>query len=400
MKNLDFPPAFVTFGWCRSAYAVVWSLGQQGINLHVGDASPLAMSRFSRYCKSFTKLPDFFIQPERYFQQICKALKKTGAKVLLPCHEDVGLFSRRRDELPSDVLMALPKEQTYSLAEDKFDCIEFASKHGCPTPFTVKVNSLSELQDLAESVDLPVVIKTRAGNSAKGVCIVHSRGELCEKFRGLIQTFQLRRDRWPIIQEFLPGDAAGVCVLYDHGRCIANFAERYLRCKEPGKFGTSTLRETFENQELISHALAVMDKLEWHGVAHLDFVADKEGDFKLIEINPRLWGALALSVFSGINFPYLWYLNAIGSCEPDLPELQTRKIKCRWVVGDCVAFLGLIKQAKILDSLKLIMPEKKCYHDDFIIFDPLPFLFEVFDYFIKFAKAAGSTKPVRGNMIR
>jgi hypothetical protein len=59
MNRNKFPPAFVTYGWCRTAYTVVQSLGQKGIDVHVGDASPLAMSRFSRYCKSFTKLPVF-----------------------------------------------------------------------------------------------------------------------------------------------------------------------------------------------------------------------------------------------------------------------------------------------------------------------------------------------------
>ena len=97
VKNTNDLSAFVTYGWCRSSYAVVWSLGRRGIDVHVGDASPLAMSRVSRYCKSFTRLPDFFVEPKRYFELTCEALKKTGAKVLLPGHEDVGIFCRYRE---------------------------------------------------------------------------------------------------------------------------------------------------------------------------------------------------------------------------------------------------------------------------------------------------------------
>jgi predicted ATP-grasp superfamily ATP-dependent carboligase/ribosomal protein S18 acetylase RimI-like enzyme len=396
----DTPPAFVTYGWCRSSYAAVLSLGRRGIDVHVGDASPLAMSRFSRYCKSFTKLPDFFIEPERYFELACEALKRTGAKVLLPGHEDVGIFSRRRDELPSDVRIILPEWNNYIIAEDKFAVLELAQKTGCPAPHTREVGSLEELDDLAESTDWPVVIKTRIGNSAKGVHIAYGKKELFEKFQDFVKTFKLAQERWPIIQEFLPGEAAGVCVLYDHGQCVASFAERYLRCKEPGKFGTSTLRETFDDDQLISRSISIMDKLKWHGIAHLDFVADRNGEFKLIEINPRLWGALALAMFSGIDFPYLWYLTAIDQHKPDLLKLQNRKIKCRWVVGDCLAFAGLIKRARFLEALRLIIPEKKCYHDDFIVRDPLPLLLEIVDYFAKFVKAGGSMNPVVGNMIR
>ena len=396
----DTPPAFVTYGWCRSSYASVLSLGRRGIDVHVGDAAPLAMSRFSHYCKSFTRLPDFFIEPERYFHETCQALKRTKAKVLLPGHEDVGIFSKRINDLPLDVSIALPDWNNYSIAEDKFAVLELAQKTGCPVPQTREVGSLEELDDLSESTEWPVVIKTRIGNSAKGVRIVHGKKELVEQFEELFQTYNLPKDRWPVIQEFLPGEAAGVCVLYDHGRCVASFAERYLRCKEQGKFGTSTLRETYDNHQLISKAISIMDKLEWHGVAHLDFVADGNGEFKLIEINPRLWGALALAMFSGVDFPYLWYLTAIGRNDMDSSIIQNQKIKCRWVVGDCLAFAGLIKRGRFQEAIRLIIPERKCYHDDFFIRDPLPLLLEICDYFTKFIKAGGSMNPVVGNMIR
>ncbi len=394
------PSVFITYGWCRSSYSVVKSLGQRSIDVHIGDESPLAMSRFSRYCKSFTKLPDFFIEPKNYFDQTCRALKKTGAKVLLPCHEDVGIFAEYKDRLPDDIYVAIPQSDNYSLAEDKFDFLQVAQDADCPVPKTLKITSLSHLENVTNSIELPLIVKARTGNSAKGVAVVHSREQVMQKFQEFVDTHNLSQDRWPIVQEFLPGAAAGVCVLYEHGHCVTAFAEKYLRCKEPGRFGTSTLRETFDNHWLISRAVSVMDKLQWHGVAHLDFVADKDGVFKLIEINPRLWGAMALSVYSGIDFPYLWYLTAIGKDKPDLAESQNQKIKCRWIIGDCMAFMDLLKRGKLLEALHLFAPQRKCYHDDFSFSDPAPLMFEIFDYFSKFIKAGGVTNPVRGNMIR
>ncbi len=109
MVDNQYPPVFVTYGWCRTAYAVVLSLGRRGIDVHVSDASSSAMSRSSRYCRSYVKVPDFFVEPERYFDAICEALKKTGAGVLLPAHEDVGIFCQRRNELPPGVRVALPE---------------------------------------------------------------------------------------------------------------------------------------------------------------------------------------------------------------------------------------------------------------------------------------------------
>ncbi len=398
IEDLQQSSVFITYGWCRSSYAAVRSLGKRGIDVHVGDASPFAMSRYSHHCKSFTKLPDFFLEPDKYLESVCQALRRTRAKVLLPCHEDVGIFSRNRHLLPDDVHVAVPNSETYDLAEDKYSFLKLAEESGCPYPNTFKVNSDAELKAL-QIDDFPVVIKTRTGNSAKGVRLAQDKKDLIEKFDDLVQTFNLPESRWPVIQEFLPGEAVGVCFLYEHGQCKVSFAERYLRCKEPNRFGTSTLREVFENDDLIKHATGVMDKLQWHGVAHLDFVADKDGVFKLIEINPRLWGALSLSVVAGVDFPYYWYLSAIGKLNGPVSGLVDRKAKSRWLIGDCLAFFELIKRARFIDAIK-IMKFEKCHHDDFSLKDPVPFMFEVIDYLTKFVKAGFSTNPVTGNMIR
>lgn len=399
IKETVLPSVFVTYGWCRSSYAVVQSLGQRGIDVHVGDESPFAMARFSKYCKTFTRLPNFFIEPEKYFKSVCEALKKTGAKVLLPCHEDVGIFCRHKGRLPEKVYLAIPEMDSYNIAEDKFSIVEIAREIGCPTTETHQISSKKQLEEKAETINYPLIVKARAGNSAKGVRIAKNKKDLFTEFDELVDIFELHKDRWPIIQEFLPGEAVGVCLLYNKGKCIISFAERYVRCKEPNRFGTSTLREVFENKEVINHAIGIMNKLHWHGVAHLDFIADKDGVFKLIEINPRLWGALLLSIRSGVDFPYYWYLLAIGK----LHNLESRSInaktKCRWLIGDCMAFVGLIKRAKFIDAVKLMKLEKQCYHDDFSFGDPLPFVFEIMDYLTKFVKAGFSTNPVTENMI-
>lgn len=391
---------FATYGWCRTTYALVLSLGRRGIDVHVSDASGVAMSRYSRYCRSFTKVPDFFVEPDNYFEATCEALVKTGARVLLPAHEDVGIFCRRCNELPKGVLTALPAWDSYRVAEDKLYVLDVASQVGCPTPLTLTVHSLSHLEELSRSMTWPVALKTRIGNSAKGVRIAHNRDQLLAKFKELVKTFHLSEDRWPVVQEFLPGGAAGVCLLYNNGKCVASFAEQYLRCKEPGLFGTSTLRVPFDNPKLISLAVSVMDKLKWHGVAHIDFVADKDGTFKLIEVNPRLWGALALSVFSGVDFPYLWYLTAMG--EPLDVRLPSKypPIKCRWLAGDYMAFVELVKRGMFTEALRILVPQSKCYHDDFVLKDPLPFMFEGLDYTIKFLRSGGSTNPVIEGMVR
>ncbi len=274
------------------------------------------MSRCSQYARTFSLLPDFFAEPERYFESVCRALKRTGAEVLLPCHEDIGIFSRYRSALPPGVMAPLPDSETYERVEDKWGCIELGRANGCPVPETRRIHSFADLDEYRDFSAWPLVLKTRAGNGAKGVCIVRSRQELITEFRRLVEAHGLAADRWPIIQEYLPGRIMGVGVVYHKGRCIAASADRYLRFKDKGLTGTATFREIPRNRDFIGVAVALMDKIGWHGMAQLEFIPDREGLPRLNEINARPWGSMALAIQGGVDFPYYWFRSALSSPPP------------------------------------------------------------------------------------
>ncbi|HOQ05542.1 MAG TPA: GNAT family N-acetyltransferase [Anaerohalosphaeraceae bacterium] len=397
--SLQPPPAFITYGWCRSSYAVLFSLGQKGINVHVGDASSLAMCRFSRYSRSFIRLPDFFLEPERYIDALLKALERSEAEVLLPCHEDIGLVSRFRDRFPRYIRTAVPAWQTYQVAEDKLELMRQAANFGVPVPQTCSVQSEHELEKAVRDFTWPVILKTRIGNSAKGVAVTHSWEELKQQFRYLIDTYELEEGRWPFLQEYLPGRAAGVCALYDRGKPLAFFAEEYLRCKEPNRFGTSTMRKTLEDPVLVGHAQKLLGGLGWHGLAHLDFIQDAAGTWRLIELNPRPWGAMALALYAGVDFPWLWYRLAKGE-EMSFADFKPQSLFCRWILGDFFAFVELLKKGRFSEAGRVFLPYRNCRHDDFLLTDPLPFVFQHLDYFVKFLKSGGSLNPATKNMVR
>src|SRR6056297_628930 len=119
-----FPSAFVTFGWCRSAYTVCRALHARGVSVHVGDSSRLAMTRFSRWCESYTRLPEFFLSPTQYLEEVVRAMQAKGATVLLPCSEDIEIFLRHSDQLPNDIRIAAPTLDDWQVAEDKFRYLE------------------------------------------------------------------------------------------------------------------------------------------------------------------------------------------------------------------------------------------------------------------------------------
>ena len=395
----SLPSAFVTYGWCRSAYTVVRSLSSRGVDVHVGDSSALAMSRFSRHCRSFTTLPDFFQEPEAYIDAVCAAMRTTGARVLLPCFEDVELAIRHRERLPEGTLLALPTLADWAVAEDKFDYLERVAAAGCPVPITWRVESREALVELAGELDFPVVVKVRMGNGARGVEIVERAEDLEKTFFGIVDTYKLPAHRWPIVQQGLRGKKYKLDGVFNHGQCVGTGTYRILRCKGAGRFGTSTYRVTDEFPELTDYCIRAFEALNWHGMFNTDWICDDEGVPRLIDINGRLSGGVAVPTLAGMDLPWLWYQVAIGADEIVMP-FQKTGVSVRWLLGDAIGMVEHLLTGKGREALSILRPVPGCRHDDFSWADPFPLIGQATDYLWKFLRARGSIRPDVSGMVR
>ncbi len=87
----------------------------------------------------------------------------------------------------------------------------------------------------------------------------------------------------------------------------------------------------------------------WSGVAMVEFRVDpRDGIPKLMEVNPRFWGSLQLSILSGVDFPHLLYkLVTDGRLDRDLN--YDVGVRCRWLLpGDLLWFMSTPDKRKNL----------------------------------------------------
>ena len=100
---------------------------------------------------------------------------------------------------------------------------------------------------------------------------------------------------------------------------VATFQHRQRRgWKYAG--GPSAYRESVSIPELEAAGTALLDELDWHGVAMVEFLRNPDtGEFELMEINPRFWSSLPFTVQAGVDFPHLYWLQATGRALPDPP---------------------------------------------------------------------------------
>jgi predicted ATP-grasp superfamily ATP-dependent carboligase len=102
-------------------------------------------------------------------------------------------------------------------------------------------------------------------------------------------------------------------------------------------------------------------------------IDSRDGTAKLLEVNPRFWGSLALAINTGVNFPYLLTLLALGL---DFTAVHTYRLGhlCRWLLpGDILHFLQNPNRWRLKPSFFQFRRPNMSY-DIIDMDDPLPIL--------------------------
>jgi D-aspartate ligase len=97
----------------------------------------------------------------------------------------------------------------------------------------------------------------------------------------------------------------------------------------PRDFGhSSSLVETIAAPEVERRGRAVLEALGWTGLVEVEFKHDpRDGSYKLLDINGRVWTWHGIGPLAGVDFPYLAWRLAQG-----LPVRRTRAhAGVRWV---------------------------------------------------------------------
>jgi predicted ATP-grasp superfamily ATP-dependent carboligase len=209
--------------------------------------------------------------------------------------------------------------------------------------------------------------------------------------------YKLSPARYPIVQEFVHGEGWGVSGVWNNGRALALVTHRRLR-EKTATGGTSTLREVLPNRILEQYTIKLMRHVKWHGAAMVEYKYDPETrQAWFVEVNPRLWGSLALPVAAGLDIPWILYNLALGN--PVNGATPKSGIKSRWLLGDLIAAAGLAGSGEIKAALKALMPIKGAVYDDWFLDDPMVLAGEAGYYGWKFIKSGLSTNPVEQGML-
>jgi len=326
-------------GNTRSALAATRSLGMKGVHVVVADEIKRTLAGASRYCSDSFTYPSPASNLEGFLETVKKECSRRGIGVILPMTElSTSTVLRHREEFES-LRVPFGELTAFDALNDKWRLLKLAQQLNLPIPKTQFVREISSLDELCKGLKFPAVLKPyRSMISSHGRWIATSvqYARSMEELKEIAARYEYFSQHPFMIQEYISGQAEGVFVLCDHGKPIVFFAHRRLR-ERPPTGGVSVLSESIEpNPEALRVTRAILETVEWHGVAMVEFKVSAEGTPYLMEVNGRFWGSLQLAIDAGVDFPWLLYQMAIGKNLGKVKPYITG-IKCRWLLGDVVS---------------------------------------------------------------
>lgn len=366
----------VTDSQLRQSLAIIRSLGQKGLKILAGDKERISTGFFSKYTTQRIVYPDPAENEEAFLSFIFDLVKKEKIEMIIPVRDEtLILLAKNKELLTPYTILPIADLQTILQARDKGSSLKIAQQIGLPIPQTIFPDEQTDLNQIKE---YPVLLKPRLSSGSRGLALCQNAQELLKKFKENSKIYGPL-----LIQEYIAqGEEIGYYALLDqNSQLVALTVQKRIR-SYPVSGGPSTLRQTIHHPQIEKLGLKILQALKWQGVAMVEFKIDsRDGRPKLMEINPRFWGSLALSIAAGVDFPFLLYQLYSGrgarriALSPNkkypLVQYQTG-VQCRWLLpGDILWFLS---SRKTWSNLKAFF-KFRGYHYDIISKDDwLPML--------------------------
>lgn len=365
-----------------SSLAVLRSFGRRRLNIVVSSHKRWAIGFFSKYKKDSFIYPSPEKAPSKFIKTLANEARKRGCDMLFPLSDaTLLLVSMYRDEFKG-INIPIPSHSIVENALNKRHILSLAKKKGVPVPKEYNLDEFS----------LPCVIKSSYACYFDGVemrkvspVFVNEEKEFFEEYKRMAKIIPN-----PIIQEYIKGEGCGVFLLMDkEGRTKAAFMHKRIREIDPKGSASCFCKSSKLDERLLLYSESILKELGWWGPAMVEFKIREDGAAFLMEVNPRFWGSLPLSIAAGVDFPWLFLLLLEGKefCLPAYKE----GVKARYLRGELLHLLRVLKGHPWLPY-----PSKRktfatffkeflfCVnYYNFSFSDPLPGIVDIMEFFLE-----------------
>ncbi len=312
--------------------ALARSLGRRGIPVIILEPKRELMASASRYSRQTFPWPAGGDKEQlEYLFALAEQHGLHGWTLFATSDESVALFARHHAVLADRFRLTVPPWDVLRWAYDKRLTYCLAADSGVDHPKTFYPKTQDDLWKL--DCSFPVILKPAF--KARLNRFTRDRAWRADDRRalaaGYAEACELVGPDVVMVQELIPGGGetqfsyTALCV---DGRCLASLTARRSR-QYPVDFGrSSTFVETLDQPAIEDSAGRLLRAMGYTGLAEVEFKFDhRDGRYKLLEVNPRVWTWVGLCGRADVDFPYLLWRSIHGQ---SLPQLRGRP-GVRWV---------------------------------------------------------------------
>lgn len=362
----------MTDGESRSALAGCRGLADAGHSVAAYAARLPAPAHWSRSVDRRLSGPDPIDDPEGFLTCLERALYDREYAVLFTASDPAALLvSAARGRLDPFVRVALPPPDVMERCFDKVGLLTAAAEAGLPPPEARICTTAEQARNALADLGTPAIVKP--SRSAwleneilhhEGPAVVTRAAELDEPLARFPSTF--------IVQRYVGEPIHSVAGVIQDGRLRAAVCSRYRRTWPP-EAGSAAFSEVIPlDRSLRASTEELLRLLGFSGLFELELVPVGHGRLGVIDLNPRLYGSLALALAAGVNLPAIACDLALGR---DAEEAEARAgLRYRWEEADARHLVAQLGRRRFAAAASVLRPSRHVVHALFRLDDPGPLL--------------------------
>jgi predicted ATP-grasp superfamily ATP-dependent carboligase len=297
-------------------------------------------------------------------------VERLALRLVIPGTErDLIAIARARDRL-MPAAAGTPDLESVLRITDKAVVYAMAGQAGLEIPETTVIGGDQAVLPKDFETRLPLLVKPlRSERAAENGVLVHTDVQMVrtpEQLRRLCGG--LEPNEW-LLQARVAGQLGAICGLAWGGEVVNAIHQRSLRVWPPDA-GVSAYAQTVDADPALEAGVGQLIRLlGWSGIFQAQFIHTAQGPH-LIDLNPRVYGSLALATAAGVNLPSLWSALAAG-CSVERAPYRSG-VRYRSEELDPRALFHLAREGRPLAALLGAIPRPHTAHAVVRLADPLP----------------------------
>lgn len=305
---------------------IIKALLKAGYNLHTSDSNPAASGRYLH--SPFVQIP--FADEDSFIPFVLQYCIENKIDVVFPLvtKELLKFSSAKQLFSQNGIKVIVSDEQSLQISNDKGKLYQHLSDQKIAVPKFQIVTDVPSLKNAAKTFgypDVPVVIKPTVSNGSRGVRILQENidelsllfnykpNHIYNNLSAISKILEGKSFPPLLVSEYLPGPEITVDTIVQDG-----IPKLILpRTREKMNNGISVQGSFVNNEQVISYCDQIIRSLHLSGPIGLQVKENTDGEYRLLEINPRIQGTSVAALGLGINLPALAIEQEFGSINID-----------------------------------------------------------------------------------